>query len=380
MNRQYSESNLMDACLAGNRDLLVACLAQGMKVNKRLPNGLTPIIVCCQNRFSEAIPVLCEKGAVLNEGCGDTTALLEAVRNKDYASVQHLLRYGANPDIGTKKHLRPLMLAARMGSIECVRLLLEGGADAKLTDKYLWSPLHEAAAFGHEDCVRLLLSCGADPLCGTKESWEEDHPRSVTGFVPLFYAARGGHKKATQLLLEYTPVDIRDNGKGTPLMFAGEIGNYDTVATLLAAGADIEAVNRSGVTPLIMAVFRGDLNIIRLLLESGANPNVSHKDMGPPIINAICPISGPDNRDKTAIIELLMEFGADINLPCGETGDTALHQAVCAKDKRLVGFLLEHGARYGSRCYGRTEVDIARIIGDHELEELLLKYGPRDDL
>ena len=67
MIKKHCESDLMISCLTGKRDLLVACLAQGMKVNKRLPNGLTPIVVCCQNRFSEAIQVLCEKGASLGK-------------------------------------------------------------------------------------------------------------------------------------------------------------------------------------------------------------------------------------------------------------------------------------------------------------------------
>ena len=374
MSKGLSESDFLNACIIRDCELLVACLAAGMKVNKRLPNGLTPIIVCCQNRFAEAIQALCEKGAALNEGCGDTTALLEAVRNEDCASVQHLLGHGANPDIGTKKHLRPLMLAARMGALDCVRLLLAGNAGVNLTDKYLWSALHEAAAFGHEDVVRLLLSHGANPLVGTKEHLGNEHPLSLIGFTPLHYAARAGHTGVVEALLECTPVDVRGRGGETALMFAVQ-GNRNTVSALLCAGADVEAVSRFGTTPLINAVANGNLDVIGLLLESGANPNADHGDIGPPVGMAVREIPGRDNRDRVAIVKILMTYGADINLPCAEDGCTALYHAVCAKDADLVRFLLDHGARYGSMFADRTAVDIAYELGMPQMAELILSYG-----
>lgn len=380
MNKKLCENDLLTACTNRDTCLLADRLSQDMKVNKRLPNGFTPIIVCCQNDFCEAIPLLCEKGVILDQGCNDTTALLEAVSNNDFTTVRVLLEYGASSGVGTKTNLRPLMLAARLGFLECIRVLLEGGASVNLTDKYHWTALHEAAQAGHAECIRLLLSHGADPLAGTKEHYGKDHPLSLKRFTPLHLASRGGHLEAVKVLLEYTPVDILAKGKETPLMFSGEIGNEETVALLLSTGANLEAVSRFGTTPLVGAVLRGDLDIIRLLLESGADPNTSYEDMGTPLVNAITPIAPPDNRNKIAIIELLLEFGADINLPSTETGDTALHQAVCARDKQLLMFLLEHGARYGARNCNRTEVDVARITGQDELVELMLKYGPRTDM
>jgi len=409
MNPSLFETDFLEACNTRDLGLLTACLVQGLKVNKRLPNGLPPIVVCCQNRFTEAIPLLCEKGAVLDQSAQNTTALLEAVRNNDCTTVGILLTHGANPDLGTKVHLRPLMLAARLGYSECARLLLEFKADVNAFDKYLWTALHEAARSGHVDCIQLLLAHGADPLAGTKEYYGYDHFKSLKGFTPLHLASEAGNAHAVKALLECTPADVATTGRETPLLLAG---NVETARLLIAAGANIEAVSRTGVTPLNTAALRGDLNVIRLLLESGANPNISYLDAGPAVVSAVYPTTLPDTkantelgadpdvpcvdrnasverseafavptdtRDKAAIIKLLLEFGADINMPCADSGATALHLALSAKDKKLVTFLLEHGARYGSLWNRRTEVDVARLLGEDELAELILKYGPRMD-
>lgn len=306
--------------------------------------------------------------------CG-RTPFLEAVRKRDCDAIHLLISHGGDPGLGNKTGLRPLMLAARLGYADCMGALLQGGASVNETDRFLWTALHEAAFAGQADSIRLLLSRGADPLADTNGQHGKDRLSISKGTVPLHLAARGGHAEAVQILLEHTPVDIRARDGKTPLLWACECGNRETVVLLIAAGADIEAALPSGTTPLLAAVRRGDLDSIRLLLEAGADPDGVNKGIGVPVIKAIEPVSPEDKRDKVAIIELLLKFGADINLSCVETGDTALHQAVCARDKSLVIWLLEHGARYGTQNCGKTEEEVARSIGRHDIAEILLQYG-----
>lgn len=371
--------DMLDACTTKNLEQIFKCLSQDMSSNTRLPNGLTPVIVCIQHGFLEAIPPLCEKGAQLNVSCNGRTPFLEAVRQRDCDAIRLLVSHGGDPDVGNKTGLRPLMLAAQLGYADCVGALLEGGASVNGTDRHLWTALHEAAFAGQTDSIRLLLSRGADPLAGTNGQHGKDHLSVSKGTVPLHLAARGGHAEAVRILLEHTPVDIRSRDGKTPLLWACECGNRETAALLIASGADIETALPSGPTPLLTAMHRGDLDIIRLLLESGADPDGANKGIGVPVIKAIEPVGPEDKRDSVAIIELLLKFGANINSPCVETGDTALHQAVCARDKPLVTWLLEHGARYGTLNCGKTEVDVAQSIGRPDIAEMLLQYGRKKE-
>ena|SRR5579871_652159 len=70
-------------------------------------------------------------------------------------------------------------------------------------------------------------------------------------------------------------VDVRDHGGYTPLHWAADMGlvNGDReaiVATLIQAGADVNARDRAGRTVLTVAEAVGNADIVRQLLASGA--------------------------------------------------------------------------------------------------------------
>ncbi len=375
MEQEAQETLFLQACAARDLPLLAECLARGLKPNRPLSSGLTPLAAACQKAFAEAVPVLCGKGAQPDKAAADTTPLLEAARNNGVDCARVLLDCGADPNAGTKTLFTPLMLAARSGHGECLRLLLERGAEVNRADKYQWTALHEAAFAGHAPCVTLLLAHGADPLTGTRNCYTEHHSFSIGGFTPLHYAAHEGHAPVVGILLECTPVDIATKSRETPLIFATG-GNVETVRMLLDAGANIEAVTRFGVTPIFSAVGQGSLDIMRVLLDAGANPNSDHSDMGTPISMAATIVPGLPNRDKIAMVRLLLEYGADINRACRAHKGTALRSAVCAEDRELIGFLLEHGARDNTLYLDKYKtVDIAEMRGMHDVAELIRRYS-----
>jgi len=47
----------------------------------------------------------------------------------------------------------------------------------------------------------------------------------------------------------------------------------EAAATLIRAGADVNAADDAGVTPLIRAAHRGHVDVVKVLLEAGADPN-----------------------------------------------------------------------------------------------------------
>jgi len=139
-----------------------------------------------------------------------------------------------------QKDMVPLIVA-RMTELDVFTAAASGSEDA-LMERLREEPdlinarahdgftaLHLAAFFGGPGVVRILLDAGADP------SITSDNPMQV---LPLNSAVAGGH--------------------------AG------SVRALLAAGADVNAVQQQGVTPLMGAAASGRREIVEVLLAAGA--------------------------------------------------------------------------------------------------------------
>ncbi|KAG0127192.1 ankyrin repeat-containing domain protein [Tuber indicum] len=77
----------------------------------------------------------------------------------------------------------------------------------------------------------------------------------------------------------------------------------DTVATLIAAGADLEAKDVSGHTPLHAATVRGLERLVRVLLELGVQ-------VDPLDVNGFTPLWYASTYEFRGIAELLVEAGA----------------------------------------------------------------------
>jgi ankyrin repeat protein len=108
-------------------------------------------------------------------------------------------------------------------------------------DPFGRSALHYAAAGGDLDDVAQLIAQGADP-----------HEPDAAGFTPLHFAAQEQHADVAKLLLECgADIGARDRWGNTPLWRAilSARGDLATASVLLAAGADPDDENLSGVSP-----------------------------------------------------------------------------------------------------------------------------------
>ena len=106
-----------------------------------------------------------------------------------------------------------------------------------------------------------------------------------------------------------------------PIYRAAFDGDLATIRRLLAEGVDLEACNDMGQTPLHLAIENGNVEVVKFLLEAGADPDGLMSGCVTPLCHAI-EVEGDSARqlDKdeqsTAIIELLLAHGADVNHPC----------------------------------------------------------------
>ncbi|HEV7284967.1 MAG TPA: ankyrin repeat domain-containing protein [Kaistia sp.] len=120
------------------------------------------------------------------------------------------------------------------------------------------------------------------PLLETADLGQPDlFEGEVSEEAPLALAVR--HPHLVRLLLEAgSPVDSENSFGKTPLMYAAQVDNADSVRLLLAAGAAVNARTRSA-SSCTLRVRRGDrtalhyaaenagLELIRLLVEAGAD-------------------------------------------------------------------------------------------------------------
>ena len=90
-----------------------------------------------------------------------------------------------------------------------------------------------------------------------------------------------------------------------------------------------------GLTPLQIACQNNRTEVVRYLLDSGADPNYENY----PILISFCYVKKPE---KVAIVELLIERGADVNAT-NEHGKTALMIA-SVHNPPLVELLVRNGA------------------------------------
>lgn len=125
-------------------------------------------------------------------------------------------------------------------------------------DRYDNSPLHASAQKGYLDIVIALLEAGGDV-----DNKNEDEQ------TPLHLAAAEGRTRICKEILKRDKfaVNDEDSDSNTALHLASIHGHDKVVATLIEAGADIEARNYYLWTPLDCAAAYGQPKCAKLLLD-----------------------------------------------------------------------------------------------------------------
>ena len=120
------------------------------------------------------------------------------------------------------------------------------------------------------------------------------------------------------------PVTVRATETDEPLFHLDTVPEpTKRLAEILAAGANINAVDQNGRTPLAHAICSKTKWLIAPLLEAGADPNIPN-DSGETILRRVC--RGGKSEADLAVIKQLVDAGADASIP-GKDGRTARDDA-----------------------------------------------------
>lgn len=157
--------NVYEAAATGNPRRLKTILGQSrVRINTANEEGFTPLSLAAFFGHVEAVKVLLENGADVNQkppSRFQNTAVDAAVAGEHPDVVRVLLASGADPNVRSEENYTSLHKAVAHGNLEIVRLLLDHGADPNATRDGGNSPLDDAGEKGHEAVAALLKARGA---------------------------------------------------------------------------------------------------------------------------------------------------------------------------------------------------------------------------
>ena len=299
-------------------------------------------------------------------------ALYVAIRTNNLARLGAMTADRASVDAKDDRGITPLMYAAWVGSPEAMTLLLDRGADPNLTNSNGSSAL--MLSITELPKVKLLLARGADA-----------NKASPRGRTALLLAALSDASADVVKALIAAGADVKavDAFKMTAL-HAATLGNdTETIRIFLDAGLDVNAVDFPGFTPLMNASSKGNLEIVRLLLAKGANVNVVSSDGSFQKVKAGTIALGKFTALITApfhspeLVNTLLDAGADVNAR-EVRGMTTLMLAVATDrpNPEVIRALLAKGADVNIKSLaGETALDWARKIGSKPVIDALIKAG-----
>jgi ankyrin repeat protein len=305
---------------------------------------------------------------------GQTLAQI-AVYNFRHKAADILVRAGADFNSGQKEDVRktslqpPLIIAARIGALECTRILLTHGADP-LVSCAGETTLYAAVVDDHIEIARLLLEQEQKPDINAHPAKEE---------MLLMRAVNSENADLVSMLIENgVEVDFVDPNGGdfaTPLSRACGEGYFDIVKLLLEKNADINYTGGTSDSPLFAAIYLRHDEIVKHLLQ---DERVDIHWAARNGVNALLAAY----RDPETVRELLKR-GLSVNHY--SSWGTVLHLAA-ARWPKTIKVLLEHDPKPDLERVCGEDVVITAYVGCTPLQiacqnqasecvELLLNAG-----
>ncbi|XP_044034899.1 ankyrin repeat domain-containing protein 61-like isoform X2 [Siniperca chuatsi] len=208
--------------------------------------------------------------------------------------------------------------------------LLSAGADPEMRDQLGRTTLH------------VVITCWPSILT----TWPKPGSKAQAAMIGVCRQAEA----CLRLLCEHgvkVNAKVEENSHQTALHLSVRYRALSAVQILASYGADVNAVDSSGMTPLHMAAGILHKDILASLIKEGADINVGVKQSGNTALHlsavAMAMKTTKTLEDNISCISALLEQGAEANA-VNKAGLTPLQEACSMGSKELVDLLLRYGA------------------------------------
>jgi ankyrin repeat protein len=327
-----SDTILMLAARTGNADVVRMLIDKGAVVDQKEEwHGENALMIAAGENHAEVVKLLLERGAdvnakakhlvypVMKTGAGQVmsaypagglTPLMQAVRNNAFDAVKVLIAAKADLNLKDPNNMSALHIAILNAHWDMANLLLESGANADdgslglipeiMYLKYARAQTDRPNKLGPMDVIKIMLAKGArvDSTMDAKIPAKAFFAPKVTGpadATPLYRAAKKPDVELMRFLMENgadAKMALKDGT--TPLMVAAGLGPrgggmaaafdapdedamIEAIKLCMAKGADVNAVDSTGMTALHGAAQKGADKVVQFLADSGAKLDVKDK-------------------------------------------------------------------------------------------------------
>lgn len=188
-------------------------------------------------------------------------ALLHSVIANQLDCIQVLIEGAIDVNLPCEKGLTAVMYAVRNNCVAAFPLLLEGGCDVLAMDKSGMTAVMHAVECEHDNIamLKLLVKAGGDVKSKS----------DFTGMSPILIAAKTGHKKCLEALLEMgCDANEKCSAGISVLMYAALSGVY--TPALIDAGAKLDYVSNDSLTVFMHAAGGRNMDWISAVTQSPA--------------------------------------------------------------------------------------------------------------